>query len=125
LDSEEIEHFLHWLLLGASASWIHEFSGPFRKELAAIAEALIRFYSTGDNVEELFRRADALRGLAYEIGSPRQLLLADVACAIVRRRYSYSAWHCLPSTPIFQKILGVIRFEKQDSSVNPGLHNGS
>lgn len=96
LDGGELEGLLHWLLLGSRGSPPRGSSERFGQQLTTAGKALAQFYETGDNTSELFQASAALRNAVYVSGSPRQLLLADVACALIRRRHANSAWHCIP-----------------------------
>jgi len=91
-----IERLLNWLLLGATSTFLPEIDGPFRAQMEATATLLLHYYSGSPNTEELFQQVAALRETAYEIGSPRELLLADISCAVIRKRYENSAWYCIP-----------------------------
>jgi len=47
-------------------------------------------------VDSILEQTSSLRELAYANGSPRQLLVADVISAVIRRRVENSTWSCLP-----------------------------
>jgi POLQ-like helicase len=61
-----------------------------------LAAAAVEFYRSGTRQAALVRRARSLRDLGRAEGTPRELLFADAACAIVLRRLEYSARNCLP-----------------------------
>lgn len=112
LAGEGIERLLHWLLLGAAAL-PYKFEGAFSVELRAVAESLAQYYATGANAPDLFQGATILRDAVYATGTPRQLLLADIACAVIRRRHANSAWHCLPTYSDLSKEVWGDAFNKQ------------
>lgn len=91
-----LERLLNWLLIGASKPFLDDVESAYRHQIDACATALTRFYEKGSGEDELFAHSMALRTAVYETGTPRQLLLADIASAVVRKRYSNSARRCLP-----------------------------
>jgi POLQ-like helicase len=97
VDGEGLEVLLHWLLLGAHGAPPKEFAGQLGEQLSQAGLALERFYETGDNTTGVFQAAAALRSVAYRVGTPRQLLLADVASAVIRQRHANSTWQCVPT----------------------------
>src|SRR5262249_9996393 len=48
------------------------------------------------HADNLLALCTQLRNMAYELGTPRQLLLADVVSAVVRKKYRNSTWYALP-----------------------------
>ncbi len=54
------------------------------------------YYNDGMLKDELFSSVKQLRDFCYQNGTSRQLLLADLAGAIIRKRYENSVWSCLP-----------------------------
>ena len=98
LDAGGLEHLLYWLLRGDFKTTLkpaREFK--YRIHIGRIAHSLHLYYALygpGDNVLNLTAR---LRQMAYAEGTPREVLFADVCCAIVKRRIENSARHLLPT----------------------------
>lgn len=92
-----LEYMLLWLLRSKVSTYIHESSGLYVDNINEISNGLIEFYKTGGGEDTLIEYIPKLRAKAYSIGTPRQLLFADIICAIVKKRLENSAWHCLPN----------------------------
>lgn len=73
-----------------------DINGPYLDYSQALSGAFTEYCRNGTGADQLLQAASQLRSVAYENGSPRELLFADVICAIVRRRYENSSWYCLP-----------------------------
>ncbi len=96
LEGEGLEGLLLWLLRGdVSYSW-NTYWGYFQNYVTAITSELCEFFQGGTSTQRMFELTKLLRNLAYEEGSPRQLLLADVICAVVQKKYDNSTWHSIP-----------------------------
>ena len=117
IGGECLETLLRWLLIGAIGDPPQNLDGAFARQLRATAAQVSRFYNVGSNTHELLTQLAELRNAVYAAGTPRELLLADVACAIARKRHANSAWQCIPAfsglsselwRPAFQKA-GFIR----------------
>jgi len=96
LDCSGLEHLLLWLLRLSLSTHPDGLSEQYGDHINEISEGLIEFYKIGKGEENLLEYTSKLRTKVYDIGTPRQLLFADVICAIVRKRLEYSTWHCLP-----------------------------
>jgi POLQ-like helicase len=70
--------------------------GIYRTTISEIATYFKNYYSNGGNITAIIDSCNMLRKLAYENGTPRQLLFADIVCALVRKRIQNSTWFCLP-----------------------------
>lgn len=68
----------------------------YTKICKEILENLGEFVRIGVRESELINAAIRLRRMAYESGTPRQLLFADIACAIIRLKITNSSWKALP-----------------------------
>jgi superfamily II DNA/RNA helicase len=96
LDGLGLEQLVLWLLHGNPSHPFPKFPGPYRTAAETVSQSLSRYIQNGSGAPDLLSRATALRKLAYSIGTPRQLLFADVACALTKTRYLNSARYCLP-----------------------------
>lgn len=96
LGGAGLEDLLRWTLQGDLSNVVDAVEGPYAPLIAAITPAIRQFFVDGSGLEDLFRRCNELKRTAYDLGSPRQLLLADVLCAVVRKKCSNSSWQALP-----------------------------
>ena len=96
LDCLGLEKLMMWLLQGNFLSHPEGPDGQFGKHIKEISYWLAHFYQDGIGEENLFASAEELRKTAYASGSPRQLLFADVICALARKRHGNSTWYSLP-----------------------------
>ena len=87
---------LLWLLKGDLSKPFDGFKGPYGKYIGGISQSLTYFFENGNGQDNLFENASYLRKTVYDNGTPRQLLFADIICAVVRNRFKNSTWFCLP-----------------------------
>ena len=98
LDEFGLENLLHWLLL------IKKFptkfgdvpDSPYAELIRTIQSTFLEFSLSGSRSEDVIAGVNNLRKLTYTIGTPRQLLFADLIGAIVKNRLENSTWICLP-----------------------------
>ena len=96
LNCRGLENLLLWLLTW-NPTTIHDISENLYSDLVInISTSLSQFYLNGDGKLSLFERTARLRRLAYDSGNPKELLFADVSCAVVKRRFENSAWNSIP-----------------------------
>jgi hypothetical protein len=91
-----LEGLLLWLLQNDLAPYQNTSHGLFGQYIGKISQDIATFFLEGAEQERLFEQTLYLRDIAYEKGTPRQLLFADVIGAVVRKRIENSAWNCLP-----------------------------
>jgi len=97
LDGLGLENLLDWLLQGNTSIPIPKISaGPYASAIETTWSQLQRFADSGLQTPEAVDAIGFLRNIAYRHGTPRQLLLADLIGAIVRRKIENSTWSCLP-----------------------------
>jgi len=96
LDCPELAPLLVWFIKGDYSTPLQFNDGPFGPSAGKISAAMSYFSTLGKGDVELFSSLKELRTLAYRDGTPRQLLFADVICALAKKRYWNSAWYCLP-----------------------------
>ena len=72
------------------------FEGAYKSEILSMAYGFEAFLSDGFDVVKLMARIDRLRTAVYASGTARQLLVADLACAVARMKVRNSARYCLP-----------------------------
>ena len=91
-----LEELLLWLLQGDFSASLDIVDGIYSEHINRISQQVVEHFTTGINIDTLFTSAQNLRQLAYQHGTPRQLLFADVISALVQKRYDNSARNCLP-----------------------------
>lgn len=96
LGGDGLEHLLLWLLLGARSAFPEVTGSIFTKEIRGCATTLSDYYAGTAKPEACMTAASELRAAGYAVGSPRQLLFADICTALIQLRIQNSARHCLP-----------------------------
>lgn len=96
LDCLGLEDLLLWLLQTDLSTYFEGSEGKYGEYVDGISQGIIRFFENGSGQSNLFENASRLRKTAYDNGTPRQLLFADVICAVVKKRFENSTWYCLP-----------------------------
>ena len=71
-------------------------AGSYETEILAVVRGIDAYLEGTGDVVKLIRRLDRLRAAAYDSGTPRQLLIADLACAVARMKVRHSSRYCLP-----------------------------
>jgi len=96
LGGTGLEELLRWLLQGDLSKPFEIQTGLFAESIGATSSRLRQYFIDGLGQEDLFAQCDLLKRTAYISGSPRQLLLADVVCSIVKKKFRNSSWKSLP-----------------------------
>ncbi len=96
LDCLGLEDLLLWLLQADWSSYFYGSTGIYGEFIDHISRHLVHYFATGDDHEYLYGQVSDLRKTAYEMGTPRQLLFADVCFAIAKKRFENSTWYSLP-----------------------------
>lgn len=93
-----LENLLTWLLQpDALPSDLPNIPGsPYQEWITAIHEKYLHFVASGEQINTIHNTVNELRQFTYSAGTPRQLLLADLIGAIIRRKIENSTWLCLP-----------------------------
>jgi superfamily II DNA/RNA helicase len=87
---------LRWIL---DANWIAPLSlseDRFSAILRTVQETVTSYFLSGSRRTEVFETGASLRALAYRIGADRELLIADIIVAVVKKRLCNAARHVLP-----------------------------
>ena len=92
-----LERFLLWLLQWKLTTYSNDTGQIYKESINNISKSLIQFYKNNESIEQLFESTGQLRRSAYDFGTPRQLLLADTICAVLKKRLENSAWYLLPA----------------------------
>lgn len=95
LDGQGLEDFLFWLLRSDFSENYIAPKGLFEKHIKLISNEVVIFFREGVD-SGLIDFTMQLRLLVYELGTPRQLLFADVLSAVIRKKIKNSSWVLLP-----------------------------
>ncbi|WP_242344664.1 DEAD/DEAH box helicase [Anaeromyxobacter terrae] len=91
-----LEVLLTWLLRGNFGEAMDVPEGPYTIPAQAVARTVSRFFAAQSGEDEVAAAAKSLRQMAYEGGTPRELLVADTIRAVAMKRVDTSAIKCLP-----------------------------
>lgn len=112
LDACGLENLLFWLLRGDTVEDFGGAEGALGDYIDNVFVALAQCLIDGRGEDELVARINELRNAAYVFGTPRQLLLSDLAAALIRKKIENSSWKSIPTysglpretwLPTFQK----------------------
>lgn len=95
LDCDGLEDLLFSLLTGKTITKNTIKSENYKEYIDFILYHLGEYYKTGNNLKEIKNKTEDLCLLAYEIGTPRQLLMSDVIKVVLQKRIENSSWQCL------------------------------
>jgi superfamily II DNA/RNA helicase len=96
LNAASLDKLALWILLGEYKKFQYESTGPYREIIIKIASEYSNFFINGLNSNDLFISTNELKKLVYQVGTPRQLLFADIISAITKIKYGNSTWKNLP-----------------------------
>jgi len=96
LESAGLERLLLWLLQGNFSVNFDEMEGLYTNYIDQIPKMMSAYFQTGESADSLMENALSLRKTVYNNGTSRQLLFADVICAVIKKRLENSVWYCLP-----------------------------
>ncbi|MGL1263993.1 DEAD/DEAH box helicase [Vibrio parahaemolyticus] len=96
LDAYGLENLIFWMLRGDISTYFGGAEGELGNYIDVVFEALVQFVKNGTGEKELQDKLRQLRSAVYELGSPRQLLLGDIATALIRKKIQNSCWNALP-----------------------------
>ncbi len=96
LNADGLENIILWMLRGDVSVYFGGAEGRIGDYIDSVFYLLVSFIKNGDNEKELINKALELREATYKFGTPRQLLLGDIAAALVRKKIENSCWSALP-----------------------------
>lgn len=96
LEGEGLEILLHCLLQADFSKDTGEIVGPYSRYVYEILRLINEYFKDGEGAADLLESAYRLRETVYVNGTPRQLLFADIVCAVIKKRLTNSVWYCLP-----------------------------
>jgi len=95
LDAQGLDKFVAWILRGDFDNTLAFEGSTYSFLIGSIQNILSEFRRSGDP-NNLSLLSSSLKDLAYDNGSPRELLLADIAHTLIKKRIEISVWNCLP-----------------------------
>ncbi|WP_275288225.1 DEAD/DEAH box helicase [Halomonas elongata] len=96
LNAMGLENLIFWMLRGDISTDFGGAEGELGNYIDVIFDTLVRFISNGTGEDKLLDLIRELRVSVYEYGTPRQLLLGDIAAALIRKKIINSCWNALP-----------------------------
>lgn len=96
IECSRLEDLLLWLLQGDNSTSFDGAKGEYGTFIDGISQKFVDFYDSGKGADSLFEITKNLRDTTYLYGTPRQLLISDVICAVVKKRFHNSVWKSLP-----------------------------
>jgi POLQ-like helicase len=96
LDGGGLEKLLLWILLSEYDQLFPRMETSFGELIQIVQRGYQQFFQDGSDEDNLSKSVQDLRSFAYSIGTPRQLLFADVLCAITIKKLENSTWISLP-----------------------------
>lgn len=97
LSGAGLENLLLWLLKGELFNYFELSEGVFSDIINKISLSIFEFQHTGKGLRNIQAYKKILRRLAYQLGTPRQLLLSDVITAVISKKLENSTWVALPN----------------------------
>ncbi|MDR9865561.1 DEAD/DEAH box helicase [Pseudomonas baetica] len=116
LDASHLEDLLHWLLVGDFSIYFTDAREKYKSNIIALSYSILTYYSTGEGLSKIETELSKLKAKAYDIGSDRELLFADVICAITNFRLKNSSWSLLPRYSGLAKEIWM-SYLKKDGSI--------
>ncbi|PMU88373.1 DEAD/DEAH box helicase [Pseudomonas sp. GW704-F3] len=116
LDASNLEDLLHWLLKGNFTTPFTDAREKYRINILGLSSAILAYYNSGEGFSSVESELCKLRAKAYDIGSDRELLFADIICAITSFRIRNSSWTLLPLYSGLAKD-SWMEYLKKDSSI--------
>ena len=95
-DESSLESFMRWILEADWSKYSDSHTGVFGDLLNRLSERVAYHFFDGSGVDEIAKTTDQLRYLSYDIGDAQELFLADLICAVIKRRVFSSTWINLP-----------------------------
>lgn len=91
-----LEQLMVWLLKGELSTPLNNLDGVYGVYIKEFSVSLTDYCTSGVGEERCAATFEQLRRYVYANGTPRQLLFADVLCALGKKRLINTTWYCLP-----------------------------
>ena len=105
---------LRWTLTGNWSSTISLAEDRYSAPLQALAAIVSTYFAAGLRRHEVAESCAGLRRLAYDSGTDRELLIADIVIAILKKRLCNAARHVLPLYSGLSPEVWAKTFERSD-----------
>jgi POLQ-like helicase len=96
IEASHLENLLQWLLIGEFSTYFTDTRDKYKTNIILLSQALVTYYSTGNGLSNIENEISNLRNKVYDIGTDRELLIADAICAVTNIRIKNSSWNLLP-----------------------------
>jgi POLQ-like helicase len=93
LKVQRLDRFLFSIL---TSNFGGSYLGEYSSIITKLSNSIEVFFRTGNLSEEFDADVHRLRKATYQTGTPRELLIADVACALLRTKIRNSTWRIIP-----------------------------
>jgi superfamily II DNA/RNA helicase len=100
---DDWETLLRWLIAANWDSGLNFATSMYNADQTVLVSALSDYFANGTRRDEVLAACTRLRKTAYSAGSARELLYADVAVAVIKKRLQNAARHVLP---IYSQLSG-------------------
>ncbi len=95
-SKDDWDRLLRWLLAAIWSDAPEFANSEYSESQTSLAASVAAYFGDGSRRDEVVTSCSALRKRAYSSGSPRDLLYADVAVGITRKRLQNAARYVLP-----------------------------
>ncbi len=95
LQVQGLDRFLFSILTNSFGG---SYSGEFSLILTKLSTSIDIFFQTGNLAIDFNDDLNKLRKSTYQSGTPRELLLADVGCSLLRTKIRNSTWQVIPES---------------------------
>lgn len=93
---DDWQELLRWLIAANWNSSLDFVPSMYSADQAVLVSAVSAYFADGTRRDEVLAACTRLRRRAYSAGSARDLLYADVAVAVIKKRLKNAARHVLP-----------------------------
>jgi len=95
LNCSNLDKMLNWLLIGDFSIKL-DLTNQNYSGIIDLSDLIRKYYEFGTDEEEIYTLLSFFRKNAYQNGTSRELLFADVISALVKKRLENSSRKCLP-----------------------------
>ena len=93
---DDWQALLRWLIAANWGSGLDFTASMYSEDQTVLISAVSAYFGRGASRDELLATCTRLRKIAYSAGSAKDLLYADVAVAVIKKRLQNAARHVLP-----------------------------
>jgi superfamily II DNA/RNA helicase len=96
LEARGLDRLLEWVVKGEFLETPTLPESPFKQILSELFPPAKRLANSGAGADNVFEILQRLRRIVYSIGTDREVLFANVASAVLKKRFWNSVWYRLP-----------------------------